>query len=197
MDELLAFDDAGLQDVVRRAVPDVGSHLPEIGELLLTSIDENFQVGGRYMSIGNGEFTGGTQKWVPTKATKEETPGGRDSSGRFRKRSGGLTLVDSGLLAKSISYAVEGDGLVLRAGMVYSAIHQFGGDIQHPGGTPYIIVGGRAQFVSKAKVAAMSESERADVKYTKPHVIHIDARPYLVIQDEDIEAIGEILLGSA
>lgn len=194
MDDLLAFSDDSLRNLIRLSIPQVGPHLPEIGELLLSSIDENFQVGGRYMEIGAGEFSGGSQRWTPTKATKQ-TAGGRDSKGRFRKRSGGQTLVDSGLLAKSISYRIEGDSIELTAGMEYAAIHHYGGDIQHPGGTPYLVIGGKAQFISKSKVAAMPEGERAAVKYTRPHVIHIDARPYMVIQDEDYEEIGTILLG--
>lgn len=53
----------------------------------------------------------------------------------------------------------------------YARIHEFGGTIKHPGGTPYKIVDGRAVFVSKA--------EGADLPKTKPHDITIRARPYL------------------
>lgn len=53
----------------------------------------------------------------------------------------------------------------------YARIHEFGGTINHPGGTPYKIVDGRAVFVSKA--------EGADLPKTKPHPIKIPARPYI------------------
>lgn len=54
----------------------------------------------------------------------------------------------------------------------YAAIHEFGGTIKHPGGTPYFInEDGRAVFVSRAN--------GKDLRRTKPHTITIKARPYL------------------
>jgi len=55
----------------------------------------------------------------------------------------------------------------------YALIHEYGGTINHPGGTPYIIgEGGKAIFVKK------SYSGDRKVKYTKAHSIKIPARPY-------------------
>lgn len=54
----------------------------------------------------------------------------------------------------------------------YAPIHEFGGDINHPGGTPYIVVeNGRAVFLKK-------DGNYPDgVKFTRPHIIRIIARP--------------------
>jgi hypothetical protein len=53
-------------------------------------------------------------------------------------------------------------------------IHEFGAEIDHPGGTPYIIVeGGKAQFVSKNSPAAVG------AKVTKPHKIVIPERSFM------------------
>lgn len=54
----------------------------------------------------------------------------------------------------------------------YAAANEFGADIDHPGGTPYIIQkGGKALFVKKGT---------ADVAgVTKPHKIIIPARPFI------------------
>lgn len=53
------------------------------------------------------------------------------------------------------------------------AIHEFGADIKHPGGTPYkILTNGKAQFVKK--------SEGADLPVTQPHEIHIPRRSFLL-----------------
>ena len=54
----------------------------------------------------------------------------------------------------------------------YARIHEFGGTINHPGGTPYFIgADGKAKFVNKAA--------GADLPKTKPHPIEIPARPYI------------------
>lgn len=54
----------------------------------------------------------------------------------------------------------------------YARIHEFGGTINHPGGTPYFIgKDGRAKFVKKANGAGLPK--------TKPHPIEIPARPYI------------------
>lgn len=56
----------------------------------------------------------------------------------------------------------------------YAAIHEFGGVIEHPGGTPYFIAeSGLAVFVSK------DHPDAADLPRTKPHQITMPARPYL------------------
>lgn len=53
----------------------------------------------------------------------------------------------------------------------YARIHELGGTIEHPGGTPYRVIGGRAIFVSKANGAGLPT--------TKPHNIEMPARPYI------------------
>ena len=55
----------------------------------------------------------------------------------------------------------------------YALIHEYGGTINHPGGSPYIIgEGGKAYFVKK------SYSGEREVKFTKAHSISMPARPY-------------------
>lgn len=59
-------------------------------------------------------------------------------------------------------------------GVKYARIHELGGTIEHPGGTPYFIgEDGMATFVSK------DHPDAADLPKTKPHDIVIPARPYL------------------
>lgn len=53
----------------------------------------------------------------------------------------------------------------------YARIHEFGGTINHPGGTPYYIKDGELRFVRKANGARFPK--------TKPHPIEIRARPYI------------------
>lgn len=55
----------------------------------------------------------------------------------------------------------------------YAAIHEFGGTINHPGGTPYIVTKGGARWLRK------DGNYPANVKFTQPHKITIPARPYM------------------
>lgn len=62
----------------------------------------------------------------------------------------------------------------------YGMVHEYGGTIPHPGGTPYIIVGpGRAAFISKAKAQEYEAQTGIKPKVTKPHSITMPARPFL------------------
>jgi len=60
----------------------------------------------------------------------------------------------------------------------YWRIHEYGGTINHPGGTPYMVVKGQARFVSNA-TAAKYASRGRQLRRTKGHTISIPARPFL------------------
>lgn len=57
----------------------------------------------------------------------------------------------------------------------YAGIHEFGGVINHPGGTAYIFIGGRMVFVKKERAT----SSAVHLPLTRPHTIKIPARPYI------------------
>lgn len=147
----------------------IKTSMPQIRRILITSIEQNFMVGGRFSGTGD-KATGGTQRWKPS------------------KKSQGPTLVRKGYLAKSVSAIWSDNSITLTSGMAYSAIHQFGGVIQHPGGTPYVVIGKKAVFLKKTDA-----KDKPGVKITKPHPITLPSRPFLVVQDEDITAIAEVV----
>lgn len=60
----------------------------------------------------------------------------------------------------------------------YGLVHENGGTIQHPGGTAYVIIKGKARFVTNAKAAQYAAKGRT-VKRTKAHSIKIPKRPFL------------------
>jgi len=147
---------------------------PVIRTIVQSSIEENFMVGGRF---GTGRFGGGTDRWKESRRAKKQS---------------GQTLQDTGQLAASIRVNVYSGSsknkIVIEAGSnkPYAAIHNFGGTINHPGGTPYISLGdGFARFISNEKAKSID-----NVKYTQPHVIKMPARPFLVLQDEDVSRIN-------
>lgn len=88
----------------------------------------------------------------------------------------------SGRLGQSIQEKVESTassiiGTVYSAGDVkYARIHEYGGVINHPGGTPYIVTRDYgAMFISK--VAA--EKHGGNWPVTKPHTIVMPKRSYM------------------
>lgn len=62
----------------------------------------------------------------------------------------------------------------------YGLLHEYGGTIPHPGGTPYIVVeGGKAVFVSIGKAQEIEAKTGRKLPVTKPHSITMKARPFL------------------
>lgn len=191
----------------------------QIREVLRTSIEENFQQGGRF---GNGPFGGGNTRWKQSQRARTQS---------------GQTLQDTGQLAASIRVNVTGGGsMTLKDGdsrfdvelngnafnvemgsnKPYAQIHQFGGDFNIPV-TPTLrkyfwrmhfkergaatkelrkIYRSRGEkFTKKVKQSAQSgfSTQWQAMAMTKKSQFHIriPARPFLVIQDEDLVRIQE------
>jgi phage gpG-like protein len=176
---------------------------PILENIIRNSIEENFAQEGRF---GAGIFGGGNSRW--------------HKSLRARKQSG-KTLQDTGQLAASIQVKASSDAKItieanakdlikfnasgdfkIRVGSnkKYAGIHQFGGTIKHPGGTPFLpfkptkrkagFMPNQMIFISKKKAEEL-KAKGIPVRYTKPHDIKMPARPYLVLQDEDLIEIRD------
>jgi len=98
----------------------------------------------------------------------------------------------SGRLKNSITSAKVGR---MRYGvgtnLKYARIHELGGTINHPGGTPYIVTANGAVFLSRAKAANL-EQRGFWVGKTKPHPIKMPRRPYLVPALEEAASSGRL-----
>lgn len=99
-----------------------------------------------------------------------------------QKLSGQVLNVISGNLRASIHSKIDSGvgwvrGWVFSSGDVkYAAIHEFGGVIHHPGGTPYIVTKAEgARFISKAAAAGM----KVPPPVTKPHDITMPERSFM------------------
>ena len=109
---------------------------------------------------------------------KNFSAGGRPEawapSQRVLKR-GGKTLINSGRLKNSITYRLEGQDLVVGTNVVYAAAHQFGVDkqVSGPAHTKQSVDGRRLRVGSKSR------------HMRRP------ARPFLLIQDEDLVYLGK------
>lgn len=100
------------------------------------------------------------------------------SAAYLKIRKQGKILSQSGQLRDSIQTFHSDTEAGLSSNLPYSAIHQFGGTIKHPGGTRYQVIGsGMAVFVSNAFSGPTTG-------VTKAHDIPMPARPYLPMDAE-------------
>lgn len=117
-----------------------------------------------------------------------------------QKLSGEVLNVKTGDLRRSIQHEIlDGPssvyGIVFSTGgrsknPPYAEIHEKGGSINHPGGTPYLNFHGKTYFVSKSAAIA------SKLPVTKAHVINIPARPYMAptlreMQNEIVEGLQQ------
>lgn len=171
--------------------------------IVRNSIEDNFQEEGRF---GSGIFGGGNSRWHKSLRAKKQS---------------GKTLQDTGQLAASIQVKASSDAKItietnekdlikfnasgefkvrIGSNKKYAGIHHFGGTIKHPGGTPFLpfkptkkrfgIMPNQMIFISKEKAEEL-KARGIPVRYTKPHSINMPARPYLVLQDEDLIEIRD------
>jgi phage gpG-like protein len=120
--------------------------------------------------IGAGPFRDAESGALSLRAPKNTT-----KKLRFQTNTLGRALAP-GEPGNIFKVSVDGDKYVVEYGInldvvPYAAIHEFGGTINHPGGTPYRVIDGRTVFVRK--------SEGKGLRKTQPHEIKIPARPYL------------------
>jgi phage virion morphogenesis protein len=135
--------------IIKRNGESLEVPLAEIGEILMSSIEENFLQEGRYESADS--WHGGSNRW---RDLAESTKEARRKVGKWP---GKKLQMSQGGLAASIHPEVHGDNLEIGSNKVYAAIHQFGG------------------------------------KAGRGRKVNIPARPYLVVQEEDIDEIMDTL----
>lgn len=132
---------------------------------MVSSILRNFEVGGRYRKAG--DWRGGTRPWRPLSVLTLFGSLGK-KGGKFFKKRGGLKKRGEKRLA--------GKKILIDQGHLMSSVnHQVRRDALVIGtNLPYAAI---HQFGGKAG---------------RGKTVHIPARPYLVIQDEDLEQIRAI-----
>lgn len=173
--------------------PDFDKAIREMDKLLnkFPKIAGNHAVNYSLDAFKNESWDG-----TPWKKRKQKDPRGR----KILVGKGG-----NARLKKSVRVVETSKGFVrISSDTPYSKIHNEGGEINHPGGTPYIIIheslgkrggkdkrfkkwksgdretatGIKAMFVSKAKANELA-AEGVEVKYTRPHVIPIPQRQFM------------------
>ena len=153
---------------MQNSAKNMSKPMRKIANMLENSVKENFDVGGRYSSPGS--IMGGDKKWMAPKYPVSK----------------GKTLDRSGTLKNSI----QGEGTTKEAtvstGIVYGAIQNYGGKTK-----PHKIVG---KHSPKKKLKFTTSTGSILFRSSVNHPgSKIDARPFMVIQQEDIDIAKEMI----
>jgi phage gpG-like protein len=161
-----------------------------IAGIVNRAISRNFNAHGQVSGAGSGLFDGGSHNWTPL---------ARSTIQKYKKL--GYDPQPTLLRKKRMRVSIEVNAappysISITANSPYARIHQMGGVINHPGGTPYVLIKSRkqmtAKFIKKA-TAKKREAKGQPVFYTKPHRITIPARPYIVLNEKDLDEINETM----
>jgi phage gpG-like protein len=101
----------------------------------------------------------------------------RDRSDRRNPDSPRKLLIKTSTLLRSIKVQRKGDSIVVSSNVPYAKIHNEGGTINHPGGTPYFV----KPIDGKNKAVFMKKNGKypKGIKFTKPHPIKIPQRKFV------------------
>lgn len=118
-------------------------------------------------------FAGG--QLIESEAKSSITRGSVSGKGHKPSTPGTPPSNDTGVLKNNIETAKHGVLKVrVTSSAPYAAIHEFGGTINHPGGTPYFMRDGKPVFVSNSGAGAFHGLPK-----TKAHTITMPSRPYM------------------
>lgn len=123
-------------NAVHDKLGDLSQPFAELGELIVSSINKNFEVGGRYSEPGS--WKGGNRSWAPWAASTA------------KRRGGGKVLIQQGHMMGANNYQASSDQLEIGNPLIYAPIQNLGG------------------------------------KAGRGLKVDIPARPFFVIQEEDL-----------
>lgn len=166
---------ARLERGILAAVKETSQNIPEdLSVFILDEMDFTSSVktktGGRKLPKNSGSRL----RTLYGNLTRALQPGGKGNISKSEFKQGKYTL-EFGFdpTTKVTQGPRQGD-------LRYGLLHEYGGTIPHPGGTPYIVVeGGKAVFVSIAKAQEIEAKTGRKLPVTKAHTITMPARPFL------------------
>jgi phage virion morphogenesis protein len=104
---------------------------------------------------------------------------------------GGKTLVLSARLMRSITSQASARGVEVGTNVIYAAIHQLGGTIQQAARTAVLHFKTNKR-TGRSRFAKPGKADRARKAEIGARVVHMPARPYLGLDDDDQREIMNI-----
>lgn len=155
------------------------------GHIVQGSVETNFARQGRFLEAGS--WRGGTRRWAPL---ADSTLSGRVGGSRKRYTLKGKTraeaarriakhkiLQDTGQLVSSIHVAAHGNSVEVGTNKAYAAAHQFGVDKN-------VTVPSHQRTSIRGKTYRVKSFSRK---------MKLPARPFLVVQDSDVDDMIDAL----
>ncbi len=165
--------------ILKNKIQDITPLNHEISEILITSVHENFLMGGRFDR--GGSFNGGDKRW---KDLSDVTKKARE---KIKKWPGQLLRV-SGRLFNSIVTKVAKDSAEVGTNVEYARMHQYGAK-KGSFGHKTVTVKSHTKTMHGKKVTVKSHQKRQLLPWGD-----IPARPFLVVQEEDLSQIGDMIM---
>jgi len=166
---------ARLERGILAAIKETSQNIPEeLSIFILDEMDFTSSVKTKTGARKLPKNSGSRLRTLYGNLTRALQPGGKGNISKSEFKQGKYTL-EFGFdpTTKVTQGPRQGD-------LRYGLLHEYGGTIPHPGGTPYIFVGpGRVAFISKAKAQEYEAQTGIKPKETKPHSIAMPARPFL------------------
>lgn len=170
---------AGVQSRAKNLTP----FYKAAGMVVSSSIRHNFDVGGRYSAVGS--WRGGGNRWKPLSADsflarfgkKDFKKSGALSDSGRSKAGNRRILQQDGHLLQSITFNVTSDGVEVGTNKVYAATQNFGA---------------KNRVIKAKQKKTLSFFFGGGQRFPKQVAVNIPARPFMVVQDEDIEQIKAI-----
>lgn len=183
----IEIDDSQVRELLTRLKAKMGDMTPVMARIagyMVTSIEENFLQGGRFSTPGS--WMGGLNKWK--ELSKETTIPRRTAKGHWP---GGI-LTDEGHLASSIHPKATSDSAEVGTNVIYATTMHFGAKKGEFGEKTFVqhIKG----HIRKAKSGKTSTVKAHDRTVTlKLPWNDIQARPFMVLQPEDIVDVTDLI----
>jgi phage gpG-like protein len=164
----IIVDDKAFKEYLAQAIKTLNNVRPllrRLGARLKKSTEDNFTSEGR-------------PAWKPLARTTLMI--------RRLKKCEGPILRRKGRLARSVRTVITNESVSLTTNLKYAALQQFGGTVNHPGGTRYHFYGdSKIRFVNNKRKGYLGG-------ITRPHRITVPARPFLSTTQEDVDDMAEI-----
>jgi phage gpG-like protein len=155
------------------------------GHIVHASVETNFARQGRFQEAGS--WRGGTRRWAPL-ADSSNTRIAGGSRKRYKLRGGERAeakrriaghkiLQGTGQLVSSVHVSARGNSVEIGTNKAYGAVHQFGID-------DTVSVPSHERTSSRGKTYRVKSFSRK---------LKMPARPYLVVQDGDVDEMVGVL----
>lgn len=163
----ITVDDTGVKllfERLQKKMSDMTPVMQEVGEIVRTSVVRNFEVGGRYSEAGN--WRGGSRTWKPLSIATLFA----GKKGRF--------VTKSGRYKKGVEEKLKNRAILVKEGHLLDSI-------KWKASSDKVEIGTNKVYASIHQLGGPAGRELK---------VNIPARPFMVVQDEDISEIKRAIL---